>query len=118
MFLFAWQTIAGCRPGPLFPYARNLAPHNASLLLFHKLNPRETQAPLPASQGLLSRTLINWEGEASMPIPAQRIIRPTTIRNFGRFGDAVSGYWDLKSRVMEAVLTERPDWCDDPKRPG
>jgi len=24
-----------------------------------------------------------------MPIPAQRIIRPTTIRNFGRFGDAV-----------------------------
>jgi penicillin amidase len=37
---------------------------------------------------------------------------------FGRFGDAVSDYWDLKPRVMEAVLTERPDWCDDPKRPG
>jgi penicillin G amidase len=37
---------------------------------------------------------------------------------FGRFGDAIAGYWDLKPRVMEAVLTERPDWCDDPKRPG
>ena len=37
---------------------------------------------------------------------------------FGRFGDAVAGYWDLKPRVMEAVLTERPDWCDDPKQPG
>jgi penicillin amidase len=37
---------------------------------------------------------------------------------FGRFGDAVADYWDLKPRVMEAVLTDRPDWCDDPKRPG
>jgi penicillin amidase len=37
---------------------------------------------------------------------------------FGRFGDAVSDYWDLRPQVMEAVLTERPDWCDDPKRPG
>jgi len=36
----------------------------------------------------------------------------------GRFGDAVSDYWDLRPRVMESVLTERPDWCDDPKRPG
>jgi penicillin G amidase len=37
---------------------------------------------------------------------------------FGRFGDAVAGYWDLKPEVIEAVLTERPDWCDDPKHPG
>jgi penicillin amidase len=37
---------------------------------------------------------------------------------FGRFGDAISDYWDLRPRVMEAVLTERPDWCDDAKRPG
>jgi penicillin amidase len=37
---------------------------------------------------------------------------------FGRFGDAVSDYWDLRPRVMEAVLKERPDWCHDPKRPG
>ena len=37
---------------------------------------------------------------------------------FGRFGDAVAGYWDLKPRVMEAVLTRRPDWCNDPERPG
>jgi len=34
-----------------------------------------------------------------------------------RFGEAVSGYWDLKPRVMEAVLTEHEDWCDDPKQP-
>ncbi|HEY3908399.1 MAG TPA: penicillin acylase family protein [Stellaceae bacterium] len=37
---------------------------------------------------------------------------------FGRFGDATAGYWDLKPRVIEAVLTQRPDWCADPKRPG
>ncbi len=37
---------------------------------------------------------------------------------FGRFGDAVAGYWDLKPQVMEAILTTRPDWCDDPKHPG
>ena len=35
-----------------------------------------------------------------------------------RFGDAVSDYWDLRPRVMESVLTERPDWFDDTKRPG
>jgi penicillin G amidase len=37
---------------------------------------------------------------------------------FGRFGDAVARYWDLRPRVMQAVLTKRRDWCDDPKRPG
>ena len=37
---------------------------------------------------------------------------------FGRFGDAVADYWDLKPRVMERVLTERTDWCEDPRRPG
>lgn len=37
---------------------------------------------------------------------------------FGRFGDSVSDYWDLRPGVMEAILTERPEWCDDPKRPG
>jgi penicillin G amidase len=36
----------------------------------------------------------------------------------GRFGDAVAGYWSLKPEVIEAVLSERPDWCDDLKRPG
>jgi penicillin amidase len=34
---------------------------------------------------------------------------------FGRFGQAASDYWDLRPRVMEEVLTERPDWCDDPE---
>ena len=28
-----------------------------------------------------------------------------------------ASYWDLRPRVIEAVLTERPDWCADPKRP-
>ena len=37
---------------------------------------------------------------------------------FGRFDEAVSGYWDLRPRVMEAVLTERPDWCEDPEHSG
>jgi len=37
---------------------------------------------------------------------------------FGRFGDAVADYWDLKPLVMEMVLTEKTDWCDDPKRPN
>jgi penicillin amidase len=36
----------------------------------------------------------------------------------GRFGDVASDYWDLRPQVMEAVLSDRPDWCDDPKRPG
>jgi penicillin G amidase len=36
---------------------------------------------------------------------------------FGRFGEAISDYWDLRPRVMEAVLTERRDWCVDPKQP-
>jgi penicillin G amidase len=35
---------------------------------------------------------------------------------FDRFGDAIAGYWDLKPRVIEAVLTRRPAWCADPKR--
>jgi penicillin amidase len=37
---------------------------------------------------------------------------------FGRFGNAVAGYWDLKPQVMEAVLTRHPEWCDDPKHSG
>ena len=36
---------------------------------------------------------------------------------FGRLGDAAVGYWDLKPRVIEAVLTEHEDWCDDQKQP-
>jgi len=36
---------------------------------------------------------------------------------FNHLGDAAMGYWDLKPRVMEAVLTEHEDWCDEPKQP-
>jgi penicillin amidase len=37
---------------------------------------------------------------------------------FNRLGDDAADYWDLKPQVMEAVLTQRPDWCADPKKPG
>jgi penicillin amidase len=37
---------------------------------------------------------------------------------FGRLGDAATDYWELKPRVMEAVLTERPEWCAGDKQPG
>ena len=37
---------------------------------------------------------------------------------FNRLGEAVAGYWDLKPRIMEAVLTEHEDWCEDPKQPA
>src|SRR5262249_46167074 len=36
---------------------------------------------------------------------------------FARLGDAAADYWDLRPQVMEAILTERPDWCADPKQP-
>lgn len=32
-----------------------------------------------------------------------------------RLGDAAADYWDLRPAVMEAVLTQRPDWCEDRK---
>ncbi len=34
-----------------------------------------------------------------------------------RLGDAAADYWDLRPAVMEAVLTQRPDWCEDRKEP-
>ena len=37
---------------------------------------------------------------------------------FARLGPAAADYWDLRPRVMEAILTERPEWCADPKAPG
>jgi penicillin amidase len=37
---------------------------------------------------------------------------------FGRLGDAAKDYWDLKPQVMEAVLTEHPDWCSDARAPA
>jgi penicillin G amidase len=37
---------------------------------------------------------------------------------FARLGPAAEDYWDLRPQVMEAILTQHPDWCDDPKQPG
>jgi penicillin amidase len=36
---------------------------------------------------------------------------------FGRLGEAAADFWDLRPQIMEAVLTQRPEWCTDPKRP-
>ena len=36
---------------------------------------------------------------------------------FARLGDAATDYWDLRPQVMEAILTQRPDWCADPQHP-
>ena len=36
---------------------------------------------------------------------------------FRRLGEAAADFWDLRPQIMEAVLTRRPDWCADPKRP-
>lgn len=37
---------------------------------------------------------------------------------FARLGDEAADYWDLKPQVMFNVLTQRPDWCADPKKPS
>jgi penicillin amidase len=36
---------------------------------------------------------------------------------FARLGEAAADFWDLRPQIMEAVLTRRPEWCADPKRP-
>ena len=37
---------------------------------------------------------------------------------FARLGDAAADYWDLKPRVMDAVLTADPEWCASEKQSG
>jgi penicillin amidase len=37
---------------------------------------------------------------------------------FTRLGDLAADYWDLKPQVIENILTQRPDWCADPKNPN
>ena len=36
---------------------------------------------------------------------------------FAKLGNAATDYWNLRPRVMEAILTQRPDWCADPQHP-
>ncbi len=36
---------------------------------------------------------------------------------FSRLGEVAADYWDLKPEVMFNVLTQRPEWCADPKKP-
>ena len=69
--------------------------------------------------GLLRRWDFHMDRDKAAPLLFTAWLRQFSYAVlFGRFGDAVAGYWDLKPRVMETVLTERQDWCDDPKRPG
>ena len=37
---------------------------------------------------------------------------------FARLGEVAADYWDLKPEVMFNMLTQHPDWCADPKKPG
>lgn len=37
---------------------------------------------------------------------------------FARLDEAAADYWDLKPQVIFNVLTQRPDWCTDPRKPG
>lgn len=37
---------------------------------------------------------------------------------FSRLGDLAADYWDLKPQVIANILTQRPDWCADPKKPN
>ncbi|HEV2188482.1 MAG TPA: penicillin acylase family protein [Stellaceae bacterium] len=36
---------------------------------------------------------------------------------FAKLGNAATDYWDLRPQVIEAILTQRPDWCADPQHP-
>jgi penicillin amidase len=93
-------------------------------LMAKRLVPLMTQiAPTdPASRQALD-LLRRWDFRMDRDRPAP-LVFTAWLRQFshailfGRFGDAVTGYWDLRPEVMEAVLTKRQDWCDDPKRHG
>jgi penicillin amidase len=37
---------------------------------------------------------------------------------YARLGDVAADYWDLKPQVIANILTQRPDWCTDPKQPN
>ncbi|HTQ34167.1 MAG TPA: penicillin acylase family protein, partial [Stellaceae bacterium] len=37
---------------------------------------------------------------------------------FSRLGNLAADYWDLKPQVITNILTQRPDWCADPKKPN
>ena len=66
-----------------------------------------------------STGIFTWTATRSAPLLFTAWLREFSHAIlFGRFGDAVAGYWDLRPQVIEAVLTQRPDWCADPKRPG
>ena len=92
-------------------------------LMSQRLVPLMTQisAPDEASDEAIRR-LRRWDfrmdGDRVEPLLFTAWLREFSREIlFDRLGDAAVGYWDLKPRVMEAVLTEHQDWCDDPKQP-
>jgi penicillin G amidase len=36
---------------------------------------------------------------------------------YARLGDIAADYWDLRPEVIANILTQRPEWCADPKQP-
>jgi penicillin G amidase len=93
-------------------------------LMAKELVPRMTRIiPMDAASREALRRLQHWDFHMDRDQVAPLLFTAWLRRFshailFGRFGNAVAGYWDLKPRVMEAVLTRRPDWCADPKRSG
>jgi penicillin amidase len=94
-----------------------------SLMAQHLVPLMTRMADETATTRAAIRLLRRWDFRMDMD-KAEPLIFTAWLRAFsrtilfGRFGDAVADYWDLKPGVMESVLTQRPDWCDDPKRPG
>lgn len=85
--------------------------------LMTRISPREPEAR--AAIALLRRWDFRMDRDKAAPLVFTAWLRQFSHAVlFGRFGDAIADYWNLKPQVMAAVLRERPDWCDDPKRPG
>jgi penicillin amidase len=93
-------------------------------LMAQQLVPVMTRiSPAGAAAGEALDRLRHWDfrmdRDAVAPLLFTAWLREFSHRVlFGRFGDVIADYWDLKPQVMLRVLTERPDWCADPKHPG
>ncbi len=91
-------------------------------LMAQRLVPLMIQAPRSEASGEAIDRLRGWDFHMDRD-KLEPLLFTAWLREFSReilfdrLGEAAMGYWDLRPRVMEAVLTERPDWCDDPKQP-
>jgi penicillin G amidase len=68
-------------------------------------------------------TLKDWDGrmDAAQIAP---LIFTAWLRDLNRLlfaerlGNAFVDYWDLRPNVIAGILTQHPEWCSDPARPG